>query len=193
VHIIFDEATAVLAGDALLALAFEVLADGRTYADSSVRAQLVLELARAVGASGMAGGQMLDLYPDVDADLAAVTRLQRLKTGALVSWCVEAGAIMGGASADERTSLRGYAQSVGLAFQIADDLLDKSGDENKVGKRLRKDEAQGKATFLSLLGPERARLQAEALVGQAVDHLRGIDADTSLLADIARFAITRDR
>ena len=194
VHRAFDEATAVLAGDALLALAFETLADPATHPSGEVRAELVMELARAAGASGMAGGQMLDLIADGEAlDMEAITRLQRLKTGALIAWSVEAGAILGGASAENRISLRGYAHNLGLAFQIADDLLDCEGDEAAAGKKLRKDEAQGKVTFVSLLGAERARRQAEMLVAQAVEHLHGFGERGRLLAAIARFAISRDR
>jgi farnesyl diphosphate synthase len=192
VHVAYDEATAVLAGDSLLALAFEILCDPQTHPEPGVRAELTCELARAAGAAGMAGGQMLDLLPALDADVVAITRLQRLKTGALIGWAVEAGAILGGASPEQRTSLRGYAQKLGLAFQIADDLLDASGDEETVGKALRKDEAQGKVTFVTLLGPERARRQAEALVEQAIEHLRCFEERAELLAELARFAINRD-
>jgi farnesyl diphosphate synthase len=193
VHLAFDQATAVLAGDALLALAFEILGDPATHPDGSVRAELVVELAKAAGAAGMAGGQMLDLLPQCDEiDLDAVTRLQRLKTGALIGWSVEAGAIMGAASPDARTSLRGYAHCLGLAFQIADDLLDWEGDEAKVGKRVRKDSGQGKETFVTLLGPRRARTQAELLVAQATDHVRSFGEGGTLLAAIARFAVSRD-
>ena len=194
VHIAFDEATAVLAGDSLLALAFEVLADPRTHPDPERRTELVKELAMAAGASGMAGGQMLDLQPTGGpSDLEAVTRLQRLKTGALIGWAVEAGAILGGATADARLRLRGYSQNLGLAFQIADDLLDALGDEQAVGKKLRKDAAQGKETFLTLLGVERARQQAELLVEQAVGYLRPFGDRAGVLEAIARFAILRDR
>lgn len=193
VHRAFDEATAVLAGDALLALAFEILGEPETHPKPEVRSELVVELARAAGAAGMAGGQMLDLLPcGGSIDLDAVMRLQRLKTGALIGWCVEAGAIMGGAPADLRTSLRGYAHCLGLAFQIADDLLDHEGDEATVGKRVGKDREQGKETFVSLLGPERARRQAELLVAQAVDHLQSFEDQAGLLSAIARFAVARD-
>jgi farnesyl diphosphate synthase len=193
VHRAYDEATAVLAGDALLALAFETLADPATHPNSEVRSTLVLELAKAVGVGGMAGGQMLDLLPWTDdVDLAAVTRLQRLKTGALIGWCLDAGGIMGLAAPDLRTHLRGYAHCLGLAFQIADDLLDCEGDEAKVGKRVGKDSAQGKETFVSLLGPERARTQADLLTFQAVDHLRAFGEEADLLRAIAHFAVKRD-
>lgn len=192
VHRAYDEATAVLAGDALLALAFEILGDPAMPVSGDIRAELVCELARAAGAAGMAGGQMLDLFPAEALDLDSITRLQRLKTGALIGWCVEAGAIMGQASAEARTSLRGYAHCLGLAFQIADDLLDHDGDEARVGKRLRKDDDQGKVTFVTILGVERARRQARLLVDQASEHLQGFGRDSDLLVAIARFAISRD-
>jgi farnesyl diphosphate synthase len=191
VHRAFDEATAVLAGDALHALAFEILASLETHPDTHVRAQLIAELARAVGAKGMAGGQMLDLRTK-GCDLNAVTRLQRLKTGALISWCLDAGAIMGAASPEERVALRGYAHCLGLAFQIADDLLDVGGDQDRVGKKVGKDGRQGKETFVSLLGEERARAQAAMLVEQAVDHLRSFGEEGRLLQAIARFSVARD-
>jgi farnesyl diphosphate synthase len=194
VHRAFDEATAVLAGDALLALAFEILADPPTHPEPLVRAELSLELARAAGAAGMAGGQMLDLMPPDDAfDFEAITRLQRLKTGALIGWCVEAGAILGHASPEHRTALRGYAYCVGLAFQIADDLLDVDGDEAKAGKKLRKDDSQGKVTFVSLLGVDRARRQADMLVEQAIEHLQPFGPSADTLRTIARFTVRRER
>lgn len=192
VHRAYDEATAVLAGDALLAMAFEILGDPAMPVSGDIRAELVFELARAAGASGMAGGQMLDLFPAEAPDLDSITRLQRLKTGALIGWCVEAGGIMGQASAEARTSLRGYAHCLGLAFQIADDLLDHDGDEDRVGKTLRKDDDQGKVTFVTMLGVDRARRQAWLLVDQAVEHLQAFGDDAGLLAAIARFAISRD-
>ena len=193
VHRAYDEATAVLAGDALLALAFEILGDPAMSVPGEIRAELAFELARAAGAAGMAGGQMLDLFPGGSPDLDSITRLQRLKTGALIGWCVEAGAIMGQAPPEARTSLRGYAHCLGLAFQIADDLLDHEGDEARVGKKLRKDDAQGKVTFVTILGADRARRQARLLVDQASEHLQGFGRGSDLLAAIARFAISRDR
>jgi farnesyl diphosphate synthase len=192
-HRAFEESTAILAGDSLHALAFEILADEATHEDPFVRADLVVELARAAGPAGMAGGQMMDLTAaDLGLDLAAVTRLQQLKTGALIGWCVEAGAIMGRAPLEGRTGLRGYARDVGLAFQIADDLLDHEGIEEKAGKRVGKDPAAGKQTFVSLLGPERARQQADMLVDQAIEHLHGFGEDADLLRAVARFAVERD-
>jgi len=194
VHVAFDEATAVLAGDSLLALAFDILCDRATHSSAEVRSELAKELAFAAGSSGMAGGQMLDLRAfETTHDLEAIARLQRLKTGAIITWSVEAGAILGGASVEQRLSLRGYAQNLGLAFQIADDLLDVEGDPAIVGKRLQKDASQGKETFLSLLGKERARRQAELLVDQAIEHLRQLGSAGSLLAEVARFSIQRER
>lgn len=192
-HRAYDECTAVLAGDSLHALAFEILADEATHEDPFVRAELIGELARASGPAGMAGGQMMDLMAeDGGLDIAAVTRLQQLKTGALIGWCLEAAAIMGRVPPEGRTSLRGYARDLGLAFQIADDLLDAEGEEAKTGKRVGKDEEAGKETFLSLLGVERARAQATMLVDQAIEHLHAYGEEADLLRDIARFAIARD-
>jgi farnesyl diphosphate synthase len=192
-HRAYDECTAILAGDSLHALAFEVLADDATHEDPFVRAELVLELARAAGPAGMAGGQMMDLTADGMAlDLAAVTRLQQLKTGALIGWSLEAAAIMGRVPPEGRTALRGYARDLGLAFQIADDLLDHGGQEAKAGKRVGKDRAAGKETFVSLLGADRARQQAQALVEQAIDHLRAYGEEADLLRAVARFAVERD-
>lgn len=194
VHKAFDEATAILAGDSLHALAFEILADPATHPDPFVRSELVLDLAHAAGPSGMAGGQMMDLEAEkASFDLPTVTRLQAMKTGALIACSVEAGAILGRVPPDGRTPLRGYARDVGLAFQIADDLLDVEGDEAAAGKKLRKDEGAGKETFLSLLGVDRARAQARMLVDQAIQHLQGFGPEADLLRQIARFTLERDR
>jgi farnesyl diphosphate synthase len=192
-HRAYEESTAILAGDSLHALAFEVLADEATHEDPFVRAELVLELARAAGPAGMAGGQMMDLAAGgLALDLAAVTRLQQMKTGALIAWCLEAAAIMGRVPPEGRTALRGFARDLGLAFQIADDLLDHQGNVERAGKRVGKDQAAGKETFVSLLGADRARQQAEALVDQAVGHLRSYGEEADLLRDVARFAVGRD-
>jgi farnesyl diphosphate synthase len=192
-HKAYGEATAILAGDALHALAFEIVADEATHEDPFVRAELVAELARAAGPAGMAGGQIMDLAAAEEAlDIAAVTRLQQLKTGALIGFCLEAGAIMGRVPPDKRIRLRGYARDVGLAFQIADDLLDEEGQEEKTGKKVGKDRAKGKETFVTLLGRERARQQADLLVRQAVDYLKSYGAEADLLRAIARFAVERD-
>ncbi|HEX8061768.1 MAG TPA: farnesyl diphosphate synthase [Allosphingosinicella sp.] len=192
-HKAFGEATAILAGDALHALAFEILADEATHEDPFVRAELIAELARAAGPAGMAGGQMMDLAAaEQTLDLAAVTRLQQLKTGALIGFCLEAGAIMARVPSDRRLKLRGYARDVGLAFQIADDLLDEEGQEEKTGKKVGKDRAKGKETFVTLLGRERARRQAGLLVAQAIDYLKSYGSEADLLRAIARFAVERD-
>ncbi|TZG28089.1 polyprenyl synthetase family protein [Sphingomonas montanisoli] len=194
VHRAFDEATAVLAGDALHAFAFEILADPATHPNSDVRSALVMELARYAGAAGMAGGQMLDLLPTEQmTSLEAITRLQEWKTGALIEWSVDAGALLGGASSADRTALRAYAQRIGLAFQIADDLLDVEGSEDVVGKRLNKDQAQGKSNFVTVLGVDDAKEMAMRLVDEAMDQLQDISVPAHLLTEIAAFAIARDR
>ena len=193
VHKVFGEAEAVLAGDSLHALAFEILAHPATHDDPGVRSELLLELAGAVGPAGMAGGQMMDLESEgEDLDLAAITRLQQLKTGALIEYSVESVCIMAELQREARTPYRGYARNIGLAFQIADDLIDHSGDEAAAGKRTGKDASAGKATFVSLLGEERARQQAGLLVEQAIEHLSGHGSEADLLRAIARFAIERD-
>jgi farnesyl diphosphate synthase len=194
VHRAYDESTAVLAGDCFHDLAFEILADPATHEDPAVRAELVLEMARASGPHGMAGGQMLDLVAEGQSlDIGSVTRLQQLKTGALIEFAVEAACIMGDVAPEARISYRGYARNVGLAFQIADDLLDFAGDEEAAGKRLRKDERAGKATFVSLLGPERARQQCAMLVGQAIEHIEEHGAEADLLRAVALYVQERDR
>ena len=193
VHRAFSEAAAVLAGDSLHALAFEILADAETSEDPFVRSELVLELARAAGPNGMAGGQMMDLAAEgQDLDLAAITRLQQLKTGALIEYAVEAPCIMARLPVEARTPYRGYARNIGLAFQIADDLIDHAGDDGAAGKRTGKDAAAGKATFVSLLGADRAQQQAQLLVTQAIEHLGGHGEEADLLRAVARFAVERD-
>ena len=193
VHKAFDVATAVLAGDALHALAFEILAMPEVSSDPFVRAELVGTLAAASGWSGMAGGQMMDIAAEGAAfDVHAVTRLQQLKTGALLGAAVEMGAILGRMTDEGRTHLRAYARDIGLAFQIADDLLDHEGDEAKAGKALRKDAGQGKATFVSLMGPDQARQQAHALSEQAIGHLQGHGEEADVLRALARFVVERE-
>ena len=193
-HKVHDEATAVLAGDCLHALAFEILAGSEVSSDPFVRAELVHALASASGHNGMAGGQVMDMAADEqEFDLHDVTRLQQLKTGALLTAAVEMGAILGKLPEEGRTNLRAYARDIGLAFQIADDLLDEEGDEAKAGKALRKDAEQGKATFLSLMGADKAREQARALSEQAIDHLGTYGSEADLLRALARFVVERDR
>jgi len=191
-HKEFDEATAVLAGDGLLTAAFGVLADPDTHGDPGVRCELVAALAAAVGAAGMVGGQMIDLIAEHQGlDIGAITRLQRMKTGALIAFSCEAGAILAKAPSEPRSALRGYAHDLGLAFQIADDLLDVEGSEVETGKPVGADAAAGKATFVSILGVARARAQAELLVRQAVAHLDLFEQRAELLREAARFVITR--
>jgi farnesyl diphosphate synthase len=194
VHIAFDEATAILAGDCLHDLAFEILVDPRTHGDPFVRCELVRALSHASGPHGMAGGQMMDLMAEqTPFDLATVTRLQQLKTGAIIGFCIEAVAIMAHLEPQARVGLRGYAHDIGLAFQIADDLLDVEGDAEVAGKALQKDATAGKQTFVSLLGIERAREQARMLVEQAKAHLHDYDERADLLRAIADYVIERDR
>jgi len=192
-HKQFDEATAILAGDALQALAFEVLAHEGTHGDPAVRTALVAELAKAAGAQGMVGGQMLDLLAEtqVEMSIGAITRLQRLKTGALISFSCTAGAILGKAAEPLRVALAAYAHDLGLAFQIVDDLLDVEGDAATLGKATNKDAAAGKATFVSILGLERARSQAALLAQQAADHLEPFGPQAELLKQAAKFVVTR--
>ena len=193
VHRAWDEATAVLAGDALQTFAFEVLADPATDPDPAIRAELVLSLARAAGAGGMVRGQALDIAAEDASEpltLDQVTELQRLKTGRLLEWPARAGAMLGRADPGPLTA---YAGHLGLAFQIADDLLDAEGDAATVGKAVGKDAGAGKATFVSLMGAEAARAKAEALVEKAAAALSPFgDRAASLLA-IARYVVNRDK
>ena len=192
-HKVYDEATAVLAGDCLHALAFDILTMPDISSDPFVRAELVATLAKASGHEGMAGGQMMDIVSDEEKyDIRQVTRLQQLKTGALLAASVEMGAILGKLPPEGRTHLRAYARDIGLAFQIADDLLDVEGDETKTGKALRKDEGQGKQTFVTLMGRDAARAQAEMLVEQAGQHLASYGEDARVLVELARFVVKRD-
>ena len=184
-HRQFDEATAILAGDGLLTLAFELLADPATHPSGEVRAELVASLARAAGSNGMIGGQMIDIEaPNRQLGADQVIELQQKKTGALFEFSCEAGAILGGAEPAQRAALQAYAQDFGLAFQICDDLIDVLGSADAAGKQVGKDQAQGKATLVSLWGVERARAEAELLAerasatlaphGQAADLLRAL-------------------
>jgi farnesyl diphosphate synthase len=191
-HIAFDEATAILAGDGLLTLAFEVLADPETHPDGDVRAALVAALAAAAGMAGMVGGQMIDLAAEHRTlDLERITELQRLKTGALIGCCCALGAILGGAEAAARAALDDYARDLGLAFQIADDLLDVEGDESQVGKGVGKDAAAGKATFVSVLGIGGARARAAGLAADAAARLDMFDSRADLLRAVAGFVVSR--
>ena len=191
-HIAFDEATAILAGDALLTKAFEVLADPKTHADPSVRSELVAAFARASGHEGMVGGQMIDLCAnEYELDLAQITRLQRMKTGALISVSCDSGALMGKATKKSRHHLLRYAQDIGLAFQITDDLLDVTGDEAEVGKKTQKDADAGKATFVTLLGVDKARERALVHCQQAQEHLAIFGEKADSLRALATFIVER--
>ena len=191
-HIAFDEATAILAGDALLTLAFDILADPATHPDAGVRIDLVRGLSEAAGAHGMVAGQMIDLAVEHrSVNTATVERLQALKTGALITFSAEAGAILGEAGADERESIVTYGRLLGSAFQIVDDLLDEEGDVEAMGKAVGKDAAAGKATLVALLGTEEARRRADRLAADAIACLEPFGQPADSLRDVARFVVTR--
>ncbi len=192
VHKSFDEATAILAGDGLLTEAFAVLADAHCHPDPAVRTALVAGLAAASGAAGMVGGQMIDLSPErAGLDLDGITRLQSLKTGALITFSCESGAILGGADAAARAALQSYARDLGLAFQIVDDLLDSESTPEELGKPTGQDDAAGKATFLGLLGAEAARAKAHDLVKRACAQLEIFAKKAEVLRGTAHFVIER--
>ena len=192
VHRKFDEATAILAGDALLTEAFAVLAAPDTHADGAVRAALVAELARAAGAAGMVGGQMIDLLAGgLALDANGLARLQNLKTGCLIAIGCRAGAVLGGQGPEVVEALGAYGLSMGLAFQIADDVLDVEGSAAETGKATGKDAAAGKATFVSRLGLEGAKNYARSLADEAVAHLVRFGEKAALLREAAAFSATR--
>lgn len=192
VHKAFDEATAVLAGDALLTLAFKILASTETHEDAAIRVMLIERLADASGARGMVGGQMIDmLESDSPRDLNTITRMQRLKTGALISYATEAAAIIGGAREAERNALAGFSNDLGLAYQIADDLLDATGNEDRAGKPLRTDEAAGKANFVTILGIDGARQRVLLLASQAKEHLAIFREKAHILLQSVDFVLDR--
>jgi farnesyl diphosphate synthase len=192
VHKQFDDATAILAGDALLTLAFEVLADSATHEDPAIRCELITALAVGAGVNGMAGGQMLDLMGEnKKLDAAGIARLQRLKTGALILFSAEAGAILGKASPPQRNALKLYAHDLGLAFQMADDILDATGSEEDTGKSVGQDAVAGKSTFVSILGLDQAREQAAMLADQAAGHLDIFDERAGILRQLARYVVER--
>jgi farnesyl diphosphate synthase len=196
-HRKFDEATAILAGDALQTRAFEVLADPSTHSDPNARCELVGALAAASGAAGMVGGQMIDIEAEraqatgESVEIIEVTRLHALKTGRLLQFSAEAGAILGRAAPVPRGQIAAYGRDLGAAFQIADDVLDATGDSSLLGKTAGKDEASGKATFVSLLGVERAAAQARLLAEQAIGHLSAFGAQADPLRALARFTVER--
>ncbi|RWI28342.1 polyprenyl synthetase family protein [Mesorhizobium sp.] len=193
VHKAFDEATAILAGDALLALAFDIIADEATMLPAERRAALVLALARAAGAGGMVGGQMLDLDAErIRPEEAGIIRLQAMKTGALIRFACEAGAILAGAPAADRERLAEFGSAIGLAFQLADDLLDLTADARQMGKATGKDAAAGKATLVALHGANWARDQLQGLVDQAHALLCPYGEDAVLLKQAAEFVAARN-
>ncbi|MGI9482400.1 MAG: polyprenyl synthetase family protein [Hyphomicrobiales bacterium] len=192
-HIAFDEATAILAGDGLLTFAFEILADEATHPDPKVRAQLVSELAVASGAAGMVGGQMLDLQAEAEEshDLEVIITLQGMKTGALFRYSLLAGATLAVAGAKERDALETYAQKIGLAFQIADDVLDHESTPEELGKQTQKDADAGKATFIDLFGLDGAKERAHALVDEGCAALELFGEKADVLREAARFIVER--
>ncbi len=191
-HKQFGEAAAILAGDALLTYAFEVLANPKVHADAAVRCELIRSVARAAGVRGMVGGQMMDLDAEHKTlSIEEVIRLQRLKTGEMFAVSCEAGAILGKAPEQLRARLQRYAHDIGLAFQITDDLLDVESTQTEAGKAVRKDKTQGKATLVSMLGIDRAREQANTLAAQALDHLSAFDNRADALRELAKFVVTR--
>ncbi|MCK5374540.1 MAG: polyprenyl synthetase family protein [Alphaproteobacteria bacterium] len=192
VHRQFDEATAILAGDALLTLAFEVLSEPETHEDPHVRCELIKALAFSSGPQGMVGGQMLDLIAEEkEFDLGTISRMQRMKTGKLMAFACEAGAILGKSNKPHKKALCNYAYDLGLAFQVTDDILDVESDPQDTGKDTGKDEQAGKATFVSAMGKEQAKERAEMLVEQAIRHLRIFDGREKHLVDLALYVLAR--
>ncbi len=191
-HRAFDEATAILAGDALQARAFEVLAEEDTHSDPQARCELVCALGLAAGARGMAGGQMIDMQAEGQTlSLGEVARLQALKTGRLIQFSAEAGAILGRAPWQVRTQIAAYGRDLGAAFQIADDVLDMVGTAEQIGKTAGKDQAAGKATVVSILGVERAEAQARMLCEQSKAHLEQFGPDADRLRALASWVVAR--
>jgi len=192
VHKQFDDATAILAGDALLTYAFEILSEPETHEDPHVRCELIHALAKASGGHGMVGGQMLDLMAEKeDFDLGTISRMQRMKTGKLMAFACESGAILGKASEPHKKALCNYAHDLGLAFQVTDDILDVEADPQDTGKDTGKDEQAGKATFVSAMGKEQAKERAEMLIEQAIRHLRIFGGREQTLKDLALYVLAR--
>jgi farnesyl diphosphate synthase len=191
-HIAFDEMTAVLAGDALLTFAFELLADPATHADAAVRCALVTRLAEASGHNGMIGGQIIDMLADPSFGVDDVIALQAKKTGRLFEFSCEAGPILGGAGASDRARLKAYAEEMGVVFQITDDLLDVTSTAEKTGKAVGKDAGMGKQTLVTLLGVEGARAEALARAARAVEALGPHAARAPELSALPFFLLDRD-
>ncbi len=194
VHLQFDEATAILAGDSLLTLAFDILSAPEAHENADMRLQLIRSLAQASGANGMAGGQMLDLEAEaIPAELDGIGLIQSLKTGCLIKYACQAGALLGGATQEQTAQLKRYAENIGLAFQIADDLLDHESSSDAIGKATQKDSKAGKATFVSLLGAVEARSLAQQMVDQAIEAVSGFGDNAEMLTRAAEFAIARQK
>ena len=192
VHKKYDDATAILAGDALLTQAFEILAEDATHPDGAVRCAIALELARASGKAGMVGGQMIDIYAEQkEFDLAGVTQLQRLKTGALIRFSAVAGGIVGEGSKDDVAALAAYSEDLGLAFQIVDDILDATSDADALGKPAGQDAEMDKATFIKLLGMDGAKSKAAELVESCKAHLNRFGDKAAPLKGAADFVFER--
>jgi farnesyl diphosphate synthase len=192
VHKKYNEALAVLTGDNLLTISFEILADSKVHEDPNIRMTLISDLAKAGGASGMIGGQIIDISKSsVIRDETFISQLQKLKTGALIEYAVTAGATMSNASESEKTALKNYARDIGLAFQIKDDILDVEGDAEIIGKSVGKDDALGKVTFVSILGLENARIKASQLGKSAVAHLAPFGKKAEILSKTVDFILNR--
>ena len=193
-HRKYNEATAILAGDSLLTLSFEILSDSLTHNDPKIRCELIYELSRAAGANGMVAGQMMDLEAEnKKLSIGVITRIQRLKTGALIAFSCNAGAILGRAEKKYKFALQGYAHDIGLAYQIRDDLLDVTSTAKKLGKTVNKDKKAGKKNFVSILGKDRAKKQLEILGNQAIEHLEVFDNRADMLREIATFIVERNK
>lgn len=191
-HKKYDDATAILAGDALLTLAFEILSDEKTHSDAEIRCDLILALSRAIGAKGMVGGQMIDLKAENQSlQQDEIIRMQHMKTGELIIFSCEVGAILAKVSDDRRTALNKYAENIGLAFQIVDDLLDIEGNSEDIGKTAGKDIEAGKATLVSFKGVEEARALADELINNAISHMDIFDEKSEVLKSLAKFVINR--
>ena len=192
VHKAYDEATAVLAGDGLQSVAFEILAHPDTHHRGSVRSRLVEKLARASGPYGMVGGQMIDIRAETEQfDISVVTRMHRMKTGALISYAVEICTILKEVEDHVRRALEGFAHDLGLAYQITDDLLDATGNQDEMGKAAGKDAGQGKATFVTILGIEGAKERSRHLAAQAKEHLDPFGARADVLREAVDFIVAR--